>query len=66
MELLLPALTADAMLCRTVVASLDFDPLLPVLLTSPMPVEVASATLIHHINIKGYYEDTQLQVYCHS
>ncbi|KAK7107714.1 hypothetical protein V1264_015588 [Littorina saxatilis] len=57
-ELLEPCLVADPMLSRSIVASLDFDPLLPVLLKAPLHVEVMAATLIHHINRKGYYEDS--------
>ena len=62
MELFEMAFAADPLLSRSVVASLDFDPLLPVLLKAPIPVEVMAATLSHHIKRKGYYQDSSKEV----
>ena len=62
MELFQSAFAADRMLSRSVVASLDFEPLLPVLLKVPIPVEVMAATLVHHIGIKGYYLNSSKEV----
>ena len=61
-ELFESAFAADAMLSRSIVACLDFDPLLPVLLKACVPVEVMAATLVHHVNSKGYYHESSLQV----
>ncbi|KAK7494871.1 hypothetical protein BaRGS_00013998, partial [Batillaria attramentaria] len=44
-ELFGPSFAADPLLARTVVASLDFDPLLPVLCKAPVPVEMLSDVL---------------------
>ncbi|KAL8623379.1 hypothetical protein ACOMHN_065913 [Nucella lapillus] len=64
-ELLKDAFAADAMLCRSVVASLDFDPLLQVLLKAPVSLEASAATLIHHIRLESTFHEDSKQLLSH-
>ncbi|KAK7488216.1 hypothetical protein BaRGS_00020523, partial [Batillaria attramentaria] len=49
LKILEPVFDADAMLYRTVIASLDFECLMPVLLAFRFPIDAMAATLAHHV-----------------
>ena len=54
LEQLKPAFQVDPLFIRTFVACLDLDPLLQVLTSGIVPVDIMSATLTHHIARANY------------
>jgi hypothetical protein len=52
-KMLIPAVQVDALFARSLVASLELEPLLPILQTSMIPLEVMAAVLAHHIKTKS-------------
>ncbi|XP_076466869.1 E3 ubiquitin-protein ligase rnf213-alpha-like [Babylonia areolata] len=65
LEQLAPAFQVDPLFVRTLVASLELDPLLPVLESPhvPVPLEVMAATLAHHVEHKNYlYTETKTKL----
>ncbi|XP_076466247.1 E3 ubiquitin-protein ligase rnf213-alpha-like [Babylonia areolata] len=54
---LTPSFQVDPLFVRTFVASLELEPLLPVLMSVQVPLDVMAATLAHHIQYKAYLQD---------
>ena len=61
-ELFKPAFQVDPLFVRTFVACLELEPLLPVLESGIIPVDVMAATLAHHVHEKGVLEMTHKTV----
>jgi len=57
-----PAFQVDPLFVRTFVACLELEPLLPVLLSGIVPVEVMAATLAHHVKEKNIFYDKHKRV----
>ncbi|KAL8581505.1 hypothetical protein ACOMHN_042898 [Nucella lapillus] len=63
LDQLRPAFAVDPLFVRTFVASLELEPLLPVLISGLIPLDVMAATLAHHVQLKGYlYDDHKMKI----
>ncbi|XP_070190032.1 uncharacterized protein [Littorina saxatilis] len=59
MKMLEPAFQVDPLFVRTFVGCLGLEALLPVLVSSTIPVDVMAATLTHHVQETNYLFDEQ-------
>lgn len=60
--ILQPNIEADPLLIRTIVACLEFEPLLSMLLEVKVPLEVIAAALIHYMQASIWFNVSVKQV----